>query len=438
MLNFAVLVSSSLVDKPILDVSGPLTVTSDAVSGGFDYLDLFSLGNISSIAIGTGLMLGAARRSDGGPDRLDSNSTWSAPFYSCATALKAHIMDVSFRINGTDSLTNLQVTNTKPRNYSSDASLPLWAIENTGMNVTDVAPFWGIVDDKYESWPHLWTTRNDHLYLPCAVNFDSSDLSSIAATASAHAPHAALQQVYKDTVTPPAIGHDTLLYQLPDYSGVTNYPLFLKWQELSQSSDTAPTIVNLIWTDIMANYVLGTRSTLNADNTSANDSFNSTGRNAKGPMIRVLRYRRKIQYDLRYGIPGIVFLAFHAAAIFLALTFWMTGRVHFEYLRTLLNQTATGRCVTVERYGDAARAPTVGTRKWIQAYGDEDLGFRKSSSAEKRDSDTESGEAVESPPSVSEDEELLSPVERRPEQEQMAHQDVSAEMRVVSERPSGE
>ena len=409
----------------------PITLTLGAASHGFRYFETTGLGNISNIAAGTGLMVGAARRSDGGPDRLDSGSTWNAPIYCCATALKAHIMDVSFQINGSNSLANLQVTSMKPRIYSSHASLPLWAVEDTGLNITDAAPFWGIVDDKYQSWPHLWTSRSDHLYLPSGVDSVSVDLSSIAATASAHAPHAALRDVYQDRFHPSS--------GLPDYSGLTNYPLFRKWQELSQSSETAPTIVNLIWTDIMANYVLGTKSTLNSNKTSADDSDNLIGRGAKGPMIRVLRSRQKIQYDLRYGIPGIIFLAFHAIAIFSALTFWVMGRIHFKYLRTLLNQTATGRCVTVERYGDAARAPTVGTRKWVQVYGDEDLGFRKESSAEKHDSESENGGITESSPSVPESEESFSVVERPLEQgEQTAHQDVSAETRLVNERPSRE
>lgn len=416
--------------QAVLDMENPLTLISGAASHGFRARDFISgLGNISSIAVSTGLMLGAARRSDGGPDRLDSNSTWSAPFYSCATALKAQIMDVSFWINGTNSLANLHVTSMKHRTYSSHASLPLWAIEDTGMNITDAAPFWGIVDDKYESWPHLWTSRKDHLYLPCGGDSKSIDLSSVSATASAHAPHAALQEVYKDMNNVPATGsvsqydlrYGLIDNWLPDYSGRTKYPLFLKWQELSQSADTAAIIVNLIWTDILANYVLGTISTLNAGNSFAGDSANSAGKDTKGPMIRVLRSRRKVRYDLRYGIPGMVFLAVHVIAIFLALTMWLADRVQFTYLRTLLNQTATGRCVTVERHGDAARAPSVGTRQWIQAYGEEDLGFRKGGPAEKRDGESQSGGATEPPtPSVLEDEEGEPPLE----QEQTAHRDV--------------
>ena len=397
-----------------------MTIDLDLVTQGFGGADR---ANINHIAVDTGLMLGAARRLDEGSDRLDPGSRWSAPLHSCATALKAHIMDVSFLINGTNSLANLQVVSMKPRTYSSDASLPLWAVENTGMNIVDVAPFWAVVDDKYESWPHLWTSRKDYLYLPAGAASILTVLSAAnSASASADAPQAALFTTYSDATSGRFSG------DLPDYSGSQNYPLFLKWQELSQSPDTAPTIVNLIWTDIMANYVVGTKSTLSARNKFADGPINSTRRDTKRPMIRVLRSARKIRYDLRYGIPGIMFLAFYVMAILSALTVWVTGRVHFRSLRTLLNQTATGRSVTVERYGDAARAPAVGTRKWIQAFGEEDIGLRKRP-AEKQDSDSERGD-TETPPSMPENDQLLSSVETPPEQEQTARQDdVNTEMR---------
>ena len=121
-------------------------------------------------------------------------------------------------------------------------------------------------------------------------------------------------------------------------------------------------------------------------------------------------------------------------AILSALIFWVTGRVHFRYLRMLLNQTATGRSVTVERHGDAARAPALGTRKWIQAYGEEDLGFRKGL-AEKEDSDRGNG-ATESPPWMSEEDGVSSINDWPLEQEQTAYQAVSPELRPVNEHYS--
>lgn len=47
-----------------------------------------------------------------------------------------------------------------------------------------------------------------------------------------------------------------------DYSGICSYPMFLKWNRLSKTAETAPLLINLVWTDIMANYVMGARSQL--------------------------------------------------------------------------------------------------------------------------------------------------------------------------------
>lgn len=136
----------------------------------------------------------------------------------------------------------------------------------------------------------------------------------------------------------------------------------------------------------MANYVVSTKSILDAHNKLAinTGTIDSTGQQiGKGPMVRVLRHDRRVQYDLRYGIPGIVFLAFYAATVLSALTLWIIGRARFQYLRTILNQTATGRIVTIERHDDAARAPAIGTRKWIQVFGKEDIGLRNPRLAKK-------------------------------------------------------
>lgn len=346
------------------------------------------LADIANIAVETGIMFGNGRRVDEGPDRSDQDSTWSAPIYACATALKAYIMDVSFLINETNLLTNLQVSSMEPRNYSSETSVPLWAVEDTGLKIADAAPFWAVVDDKYEFEPHMWTSRKDHLYLPAGSGPFGFNTSR-SACASAYAPESVLNAVYSELRSDPIF---------PDYSGLTNYPMFLKWQKLSKSPDTASTIINLIWTDIIANLIVGTKSTLNAHNKFAISIVNSTRQDGKGPMIRVFRHDRRIRYDLRYGIPGIIFLAFYVATILSALIFWIIGRVRFQYLRTILNQTAAGRIVTVERHGDAARAPALGTRKWIQEFGEEDIGLRNPRLAEKKKQNIES----ESEPAVGE------------------------------------
>jgi hypothetical protein len=266
-------------------------------------------------------------------------------------------MDVSFRINRTSSLEDLEVTATKPRTYSSKVSASLWAVEDTGLKIGDAAPFWAIVDDKYESAPHLWTMRKDHLYI--SVGFSGGGyLESVDASASARASHQVLHKAYHvESASTDGIA---------DYSGITNYALFLKWQELVQKPDIAVIILNLIWTDIMANYVVSTRSV------------------DKDALVRVRRFDRKIQYDMRYVIPAIVFLSLYVMIMGYAFVIWLLGRVRFQHLRTLLNQTATGRIVTVERYGEAARAPAVSTKEWVRKFGEEDIEIRKDL-AEKKD-----------------------------------------------------
>lgn len=122
----------------IFDMEKQLTLILDEVTRKFNGSDL---ANISNIAVDTGLIFGTPRRSDEGSDRDDSGSIWSAPLYSCATALKAHIMNVTFRINGTNSLNNLQVASMKPRTYSSRASLSFWAVEDTEMIIRHVESF---------------------------------------------------------------------------------------------------------------------------------------------------------------------------------------------------------------------------------------------------------------------------------------------------------
>ena len=57
--------------------------------------------------------MGVSSRQDGG-SRMDPRSDWSAPIYSCATTMKAYIMDVSFLFNGGKGLAGLEVTKAEP------------------------------------------------------------------------------------------------------------------------------------------------------------------------------------------------------------------------------------------------------------------------------------------------------------------------------------
>lgn len=188
------------------------------------------------------MLLGAASRVGGsGPVRLDPGTNWSSPLFVCASALYASVKTVSFKINGTSLLSNLVVTNITSKTYPNEASKPLWAVEDTGMEIRNVAPSWGIVADRYENAPALWTRRADRLYLPAGVG-SQGYLNSDHGDAGAIAAELALSSTYSDaSVVSTVTG-------MAEYSGYTNYPLFLKWERLSKSAATAPQIINLIWT----------------------------------------------------------------------------------------------------------------------------------------------------------------------------------------------
>ncbi|OCL00584.1 uncharacterized protein K441DRAFT_719672 [Cenococcum geophilum 1.58] len=344
---------NNLSDSNLTDTNYVTSILSRGYGGG-------DFANISNIAVETGLVMGVSSRQDGGS--RDPRSNWSAPIYSCATAMKAYIMDVSFLFNGRKGLASLEVTKAEPRIYKSNATTPLWAVENTGMQIKDVSPFWALVDDKYEHSPNMWTLRRDHLYLPAGSGFWGSMYMGVDSSPAA-APGTVLAMLYEDAAPHSSISPDALL----DYGGSTNYPLYLRWQKMSQNPVTSQTILNLIWTDIMANFVMGARPTIGG----ADDVGSTTAK------VRVRQLRDTIKYDMRYAIPGIAFLTIYILALVLALIYLLLGKARLQQLKVLLNQTSIGRAVSVERYKGASGIATSSTKEWVLKYGDDDIGIRK-------------------------------------------------------------
>jgi hypothetical protein len=326
--------------------------------------------NITTIMAATGLILGAGSEVDVsgnlivGPtsNRLDPLTNWSQPLYSCASALKASVKLVSFQINGTASISNLVVNSIEPVTYSSSSSTPIWAVENTGLDVVDVAPFWGLVSSEYASSPSLYTIQNEFLYLPAGMGAFAG-LSDGDGAAGAMAPAGALFELFND------INSGT---GFPDYSGKINYPLFLQWKSFSGNASIASTIPNLIWTDIMANSVLGAKSQLSRNGTA---SLAST-------LVATTPFRHIIQYDYRYAIPAFLFLMLYGLMLLISLIFFLGRRVRISTLRMLLNHTSAGRAVTTERHGQRI-PPQAPTSQWVDMFGDEEIRVKKSMADQK-------------------------------------------------------
>ncbi|KAG0637158.1 hypothetical protein HOY80DRAFT_1085675, partial [Tuber brumale] len=331
------------------------------------------MSNITNIAIKCSTIFGTAKRTDGGDSArmYDAGSNWSMPIYTCATAIKASVKVVTLTMNGTHTLENLRIDKVVPKNYSSISAMPVWAVENTGMRINEVHPFWGIVEQKYKDTPHIWTIQREHLWLPAAKSshrpLPFHPLSSFALLAG---PGQALQQISTDQ----------------EYSGEGNFALRTKWQKLTKTQDSVALIPNLIWTDIVANNLVGTKSVPSAFGVVGVSEKPSAG------MLSVETYGKRITYNFLFGIPALVILVVWVASIFIASLMLVASRVPIAVVRELINHTSTGRSVTNFLYPETCEQSTP-TKVWVRDAGRKKIGFVSLRRENGNDGESISGEA---------------------------------------------
>jgi hypothetical protein len=272
------------------------------------------IANATNVSVHCSLMLGPPYRVDGGDPRLPGdNTTWTQTLHVCAATTRARMQRVEFSFNGNLTLDNLRISR-----QDTNTSV-LWAIEKTNLTIGNVDIFWGRVADSYEDSPSLSTTRSEIFYLP-AIIVDGHPSTL---------PASLWGRTFNDL-------SDYIPDGPVDYSGSTNYALLAKWQSLIEADpeNNPSQILNMIWTDIAANNLVGTDT---------------------ATTLMVAPYVPSITYDSRYGIPALL-LMFIWLPLFLIATFiLLRGRLRLSHLRHLLNQTSMGRVVV----GDSAiRAST--------------------------------------------------------------------------------
>jgi hypothetical protein len=290
--------------------------------------------NITHIASTCGFLYGAPRRKDGSNSTLfDPGSTWTLPMYSCASATKAMIKTVSFRFNGTnDDLSGLKIVSVADKVYSNEESKPLWAVQNSNMRLKDGSPLWGLISKDNEKKLNLSTMRKESLYLPGgSPRIDKQN------TPGAHFAAIALDMTY-DTGSSSFSTTGALI----DYSGRSNMAMYKKWQELSKDPGTSAKILNLIWTDIAANMVVGTKGLQPHDNAKSKRDGAFSG--SKTPAV--VNYTRRVQYKYVYGIPAFLTLALFAASALATLFFSFLSGASPSTMRTFLQHTSAGRFLT--------------------------------------------------------------------------------------------
>jgi hypothetical protein len=293
-----------------------------------------------------GLLYGAPRRKDGSASLLfDPGSAWTLPMYSCMSTVKASIKTVTFRFNNTDDLSGLSVIAVQEKTYPDEMSKPLWAVEQSNMSLQDGNPLWGLVTEESAKQVNVSTLRKESLYLPGFAGNSLGAMSSHQNLPSADFPAIALGATY-------TTGGLTSNAKI-DYSGGSNLALYRLWQERSRTAGTAANILNLIWTDIATNLVIGTKGLGTRDTALKKREETSSG-SPETP--QVTNYTRRIRYKYVYGIPAFMALLLVCISACTTLFFMLFGHAQPSTMRTFLQNTSAGRFLTAQSGAQAGYA----------------------------------------------------------------------------------
>lgn len=141
--------------------------------------------------------------------------------------------------------------------------------------------------------------------------------------------------------------------------GHANMAIFTRWQELSKDPLKARDILKLLWTDIAASAVVGTKGVLGP----LNDK--DSGESAH---IKVRPIDHSITYNYLYGIPEFLLaVSLVILLIFMSLSVCF-GKGSLGNLRLRLQQLSRGRIFTTFLYSDASNL-TMRSNEWAHANG---------------------------------------------------------------------
>ncbi|KAL5046690.1 hypothetical protein BDW71DRAFT_207178 [Aspergillus fruticulosus] len=337
--------------------------------------------NINSTLIACGLVLGAATRTDGGDDRiLDPATPWTIPLFSCATAMKALVKTVEFQYNGTG-LDALRVQSLKPKAYEDPATMPTWGVEDLPEHDIDTAPpVWGLISPSASTTAlthyNISTISSGSLYLPGYMTPEYPllrGLNSVPLGTGQNFPGVEFyNQALMTAYTVGAAGFNPEA----DYSGAQSLALYAKWQRLSKTVEGAARIIDLVWTDVATNAVVGTAgwglkaspfSTADGDQGSKSDSVN----------VPVFVYGNRIRYRIPWAVPAFVTLGITTALLGLLITMLVTGRTGVKRLKGALESTTVGRVLAPflpvagdgDDSGEGTESKTAGAEDWVRRVG---------------------------------------------------------------------
>lgn len=341
-----------------LDSTGDLGGSADDLKSIGDTcagMDSDAEATISSVYVRCGSLQGAPVRVDGGPPGIfDNGSRWSSPLHACAATVRASIKTVSFAYNppaDARGLEGLSVTTIEPKRYASDRDYPLWGFEESGRTFNDLNPIWGLISDEYENHENVSSVRQPIFYIP-GISVGSSALNlPLNLPFGNNLPGSdfasrVMNQVFEIDSTWP--------YDLRGYASMS---LFERWQSLAANPEDAAVIVQLLWTDLAASAVVGTKGALGHSNSEAGRST-----------ADVTPFARRVTYDILYAIPAFIFLLFILTMVATVVVSAVLGKVSVARLRRRVHQLSPGRIFTTYLFPETSSL-TMASREWKEKHG---------------------------------------------------------------------
>lgn len=291
---------------------------------------------LNNTYVACNLVRGVPRRLNEGQSMVfEDNSTWSAPMYTCASAVKATIKTVTFFHNGTsDDLRNLIVQDIKDKEYSREEDMPLWGYEDWDYTFQQYQPIWGLVHPAYEGFEHVQTLQAPSLYMIGSLEDALVKLNLDPKYPSTNLPGSIVPIAAMTTIatnSKSTSGSTTF-----DFSGKDSMSLWLKWGQLSQSAEQISSIIELLWTDLASSAVVGTKGILGSRNAHPDEAAR----------IGVRQTVHKVKYRWAFGIPAFI-VALIMCLIFLAvIVSAVLGQSSIAAMTHRLKQVSLGRAIT--------------------------------------------------------------------------------------------
>lgn len=145
-----------------------------------------------------------------------------------------------------------------------------------------------------------------------------------------------------------------------DLTGRSDMAVFTRWQELATTPEGTAKMINLLWADLAASAVVGTKGIMQPYSSSSSSSITrqSPRQQYRGgpeseqpiPVVHVRPMTPLMRYHLEYGIPAYVLLTMLVALTSWMLIAWFTKMSTLDKIRVRMQQLSAGRIFTSVLY----------------------------------------------------------------------------------------